>query len=233
MQSFAGDCIKEFCDLTGYGENKIKPAPTPFIDESKESSGVIDEEEGMVGELSSISAKCLMKVMYMARLARGDLLRAIGHLNTKITKWTKDCDATLLRVMSYLMSSSRQIGFIGDELRTCSCATTHRCRLCRRPKRPQIDFWRLFGISRHSQLWPLCGQSKKQTAVSHSTVEAELVACNHGLRSEGLPHSYCGNQFLVGRPVLCCARTIKQQCELSKQERLLGLDIFDAYTKYA
>ncbi len=123
----------------------------------------------------------------MARLARGDLLRAVGHLSTKITKWTKDCDATLLRVMSYLMSSSRQIGFIGDELRTCSCATTHRCRLCRRPKRPQIDFRRLFGISRHSQLWPLCGQSKKQTAVSHSTVEAELVACNHGLRSEGLP----------------------------------------------
>ena len=40
--------------------------------------------------------------------------------------------------------------------------------------------------STHS-FWPVCGQSKKQAAVSHSTVEAELVACNHGLRSEGLP----------------------------------------------
>ena len=71
MQNFAEECVKEFCDLTGYDENKIKPAPTPFIDESKENSCAIDEEEGRVGELSSISARCLMKVMYMARLARG------------------------------------------------------------------------------------------------------------------------------------------------------------------
>ena len=92
MLNFADEGVKVFCDLTGYGENKIKPAPTPFIDESTESSGFIGEEESRVGELSSISAKCLMKVMYMARLARGDLLRAVGHLSTKITKWTKDCD---------------------------------------------------------------------------------------------------------------------------------------------
>ncbi len=56
------------------------------MDESKESSGIIDEEGGSAGELSRMSARCLMKVMYMARLARGDLLRAVGHLSTNITK---------------------------------------------------------------------------------------------------------------------------------------------------
>ena len=35
--------------------------------------------------------------------------------------------------------------------------------------------------------FPLGGQSKKQTAVSHSTVEAEIVAANHALRTSGLP----------------------------------------------
>ncbi len=119
MHNFADECVKVFFDLTGYDENKIKPAPTPSADESKDSSGVIDEEEGKIGELSSISAKCLMKVMYMARLARGDLLRAVGHLSTKITKWTKDCDAKLLRIRRYAKGSRefRQIGFIGDELK--------------------------------------------------------------------------------------------------------------------
>ncbi len=68
----------------------MKPALAPVIDESKERSGVLDKEKGKIGELSSISAKCLMKVMYMARLARGDLLRAVGHLSTRVTKWTKD-----------------------------------------------------------------------------------------------------------------------------------------------
>ena len=35
--------------------------------------------------------------------------------------------------------------------------------------------------------FPLSGQSKKQTAVSHSTVEAEIVAADHAIRSSGLP----------------------------------------------
>ena len=105
MLSFADECVTVFCDLTGYDENKGKPAPQPLTDESKENSGVIDEEEGKVGELSSISAKCLMKVMYMARLARGDLLRAVGHVSTTITKRTTDCDAALLRLVRYLKGS--------------------------------------------------------------------------------------------------------------------------------
>ena len=51
MLNFADECVKVFCDLTGYDENKTKPAPTPFTDESKDNSGVIDEEEGKIGEL--------------------------------------------------------------------------------------------------------------------------------------------------------------------------------------
>ena len=34
---------------------------------------------------------------------------------------------------------------------------------------------------------PLAGESKKQTAVSHSTVEAEIAAADHALRTSGLP----------------------------------------------
>ncbi len=56
MLSFVDECVNVFCDLAGYDENKIKPVPTPFTDESKDNSGVIDEEEGKIGELSSISA---------------------------------------------------------------------------------------------------------------------------------------------------------------------------------
>ncbi len=34
--------------------------------------------------------------------------------------------------------------------------------------------------------FPLSGQSKKQAAVSHSTVEAEIVAADHAVRTGGL-----------------------------------------------
>ena len=38
-----------------------------------------------------------------------------------------------------------------------------------------------------SSCWPLAGQSKKQTAVSHSTPEAELVSADHAVRTVGIP----------------------------------------------
>ena len=62
----------------------------------------------------------------MARLARCDLLRSVGHLSTKVSKWTKDCDAVSLRILRYLKGSRelRQMGFIGDEfkdLQLCLC----------------------------------------------------------------------------------------------------------------
>jgi hypothetical protein len=35
--------------------------------------------------------------------------------------------------------------------------------------------------------FPLSGQSKQHTAVSHSTVEADIVAADHAIRMSGLP----------------------------------------------
>ncbi len=45
-------------------------------------------------------------------------------------------------------------------------------------------FRALCGTHRFS---PLVGQSKKQTARSHNTVEADIVAADHALRTSGLP----------------------------------------------
>ncbi len=44
--------------------------------------------------------------------------------------------------------------------------------------------------------FPLSGQGKKQTAVSHSTVEAEIVATDHAMRSSGLPALQLGERLL-------------------------------------
>jgi hypothetical protein len=135
MQDFAEECVTVFCNLSGYENQKLKPALTPFLDESKDPVSIIagetgepelkkaggaakkrakvkakgvsqsassasgravaqatsatanEDNEEPKGELSSISAKCLMKLMYMARFGRFDLLRAVGVLTTKIMKW--------------------------------------------------------------------------------------------------------------------------------------------------
>ena len=57
-----------------------------------------------------------MKVFYAARLARFDLLRAVANLARYLTKWTKEMDLRLMKLMQYIKStlSYRQTGWIGD-----------------------------------------------------------------------------------------------------------------------
>ncbi len=103
MERFARDCITVFCDLTGYDKGKVGTAPTPFVDESKDPlvvtqpAGEAAAKAAPTGELSHIATKCLMRIMYIARFARQDLLRAVGALTTMITRWGEMCDRKLFR----------------------------------------------------------------------------------------------------------------------------------------
>ncbi len=72
-------------------------------------------------EVSGIGARVLMKVLYAARLARFDLLLAIGRLATYFTCWDEMCDRRLHRLMCYINSTFRlrSIGWVGDPLSHC------------------------------------------------------------------------------------------------------------------
>ena len=60
---------------------------------SEGTAGEKNQEGG--GHLQPHAAKVLMKLLYGARLARFDLLRAINNLAASITKWTPECDKRL------------------------------------------------------------------------------------------------------------------------------------------
>ena len=67
---------------------------------------------GEVGKLESIAVRVLMKVFYAARLSRFDLLRAVANLARYITKWNREMDLRLMKLMQYVKStlSYRQTG---------------------------------------------------------------------------------------------------------------------------
>jgi hypothetical protein len=141
------------------------------------------------GKLSTIATKILMKIMYIARFARPDLLRAVGALSCMITKWDSLCDRKLFRIIKYINGSIawRQIGFIGDshdELHLGLFSDADFAGDKATMRSTSGMFLALYGP--HS-FFPLGAQSKKQTAVSHSTVEAEIIAADHAIRTSGLP----------------------------------------------
>ncbi len=139
--------------------------------------------------LQPYAAKVLMKLLYGARLARFDLLRAINHLAGYITKWTPDCDARLHRIMCYVHTSLhyRMIGFVGDKPEQLRPHLFADADFAGCPDSQRSTSGLHLAIRGPATCFPIAGASKRQTCVSHSTPEAEIVAADFALRSAGLP----------------------------------------------
>ena len=129
-----------------------------------------------------------MKVLFAARMARYDLLRATHPLASRVTKWSEDCDVGMNRLVSYINSTLdlTMQSFIGDRFRDCPSwlfadadfAGEHDS------KSTTGSYMVLVGPNTY---FPINAFSKKQTAITLSSTEAEVIAAIHAARTQGLP----------------------------------------------
>jgi hypothetical protein len=200
MSDFMRSCVDRYVELAGINRSSLRKALTPFLTEPKEASPARDpclsDDEGdspgvdeVKGRLQPIAARVLMKVLYGARMARYDLIRAVNGLATEVTKWSLRCDARLHRLMCYINSTLdlKLYGWVGDPIPSLSLHLFVDADLAGDPPSSRSTSGVFFAVFGQRTRWPLTGQSKKQTAVSHSTPEAEIVAYDLGLRTIGLP----------------------------------------------
>jgi hypothetical protein len=141
------------------------------------------------GLLANIASAVLMKILYAARMGRFDLLRPVTALGSRITTWTKLCDARLHRLVCYIKGtiSLKMYGWIGDtrdKLEHVLYCDADLAGDRNDSKSTSGVFMCLVGPT---SFMPLAAVSKKQTSVSKSTPEAEIVAIDHGLSKHALP----------------------------------------------
>ena len=114
---------------------------------------------------------------------------AITKLATMITKWTTSCDSALLRLARYVHGTVDWVlvGYVGES------PAYLLLRLF-----PDADFagdrpsynstsGALLCLHGPATYMPIAARSKKQTSVSHSTPEAEIVSLDFGVRTLALP----------------------------------------------
>ena len=118
MKNFLESCVDAYCQLAKVDKSTLKRASTPFHD-SKVARPKADDEKS--GRLQPIASKVLMKILFAARMARYDLLRATQSLASRVTKWSEDCGVGLHRLVSYINSTLdlTMQSFIGDRFRDC------------------------------------------------------------------------------------------------------------------
>ncbi len=161
-------------------------------DTSEQSDSESDSDDDFMqdcgGRLASVASKILMKILYGARMARPDLLKAVGRLATKVTKWNPQHDADLERLICYINSTLeyKLIGWCNNNLDELQISLFADADFANEPDAKSTNgvFLEIHGSDTR---FPIAFISKKQTCVSHSTPEAEIVAADFALRTEGLP----------------------------------------------
>ena len=143
-----------------------------------------------MGELSLVSSQIVLKCLYLARIARLDILWSLNKFARPITKWTNACDKRLNRLISYIHHTCeyRQYCFVGNTAKQCRLGLFQESDFAgdlEDSKNPLREEHYAF-LGSHTFV-PTSWMCKKQTAVSHSSTESEIISLDTGLRLDGLP----------------------------------------------
>ena len=135
------------------------------------------------GKLAGIASKVLMKVLWAARLARYDLLKAVSYLARFVTRWSTRCDEMLHRLVCYIDSTKhhRMVSWVGDSLTKINPHLFADADFAGDPLTQRCTSGYHLVARGPRTCFVISGQSKTQGCVSHSTPEAELVALSFAL----------------------------------------------------
>ena len=103
VQPFLQSCIDRYRSLAGKDAKPLKVVSTPFHEER--IARPLEGESEPKGALAPIAARVLMKVLFAARMARYDLIRAVQGLAARVTKWSSDREKALHRLICYIHST--------------------------------------------------------------------------------------------------------------------------------
>ena len=97
MEGLAKKCVEQSCELANKTTQQLYKVSTSCIDDHHFKKGELKS----VGELSEICSQNVLKCLYLACIGRPDILWSVNKLARSITKWTKECDKRLCRLISY------------------------------------------------------------------------------------------------------------------------------------
>ena len=131
--------------------------------------------------------KLFLKCLHLARIGP-DILWSVNNLARSITKWTKACDKRLSRLISWHSSSEyKQYCREGNIAKQCRLGLFQDSDFAgdlEDSKSTSGGTWCVFWS--HTFV-PFSWMCQKQTSVSHSSTESEIISLDAGFRMDGTP----------------------------------------------
>ena len=141
-----------------------------------------------VGELSQVCSQIVLKCLYLAHIGRPDILWSVNKLARPITKWTKACDQRLNRLISCIHHTCkyRQYCHVGNTAKQCRLGLFQDSDFAGDLEDSKSTSGGTLCVLGSHTFVPKSWMCKKQTAVSHSSTESEIISLDTGLRLNGL-----------------------------------------------
>ena len=230
MAGHAKKCVERFCELANKTTQQLYKVFTPCIDDHHFK----EEEMKSVGEMSQVCSQIVLKCSNLARIGSPDILWSVNKLARSITKWTKACDKRLNRLISYIHHTCeyKQYCYVGNTAKQCRLGLFQDSDFAGDLQDSKSTSGGTLCVFGSHAFVPISWMCKKQTSVSHSSTESEIISLDAGLRLDrilaldlwDLIVSVVGNMTQTaerpGRPVI----TDKSQKSQGKTNVLNNID---------
>ena len=113
----------------------------------------------------------------------------MNKLARSITKWTKACDKRLNRLISYIHHTCehKQYCYVGNTAKQCRLGLFQDSDFAGDLQDSKWISGRTLCVFGSHTFVPMSRMCKKQTSVSHSSTESEIIPLDAGLRLDGIP----------------------------------------------
>ena len=134
-------------------------------------------------------SNCSVMFFFLARIGRPDILWSVNKLARSITKWTKACEKRFSRLISYIHHTCeyKQYCHVGNTSKHCRLGLFQDSDFAGDLEDSKSTSGGTLCVFGSHTFVPISWMCKKQTSVSHSSTESEIISLDAGLRLDGIP----------------------------------------------
>ena len=184
VEGHAKKCVERYCEFVNKTTQQLYKVSTPCIDDHHFKEGELKS----VGEQPKVCSQIVMKFLYLARIGRPDILWSMNKFARSITKGPRPVTnawiAWYLTFITHVNINSIFMWVILQNKAGWDCFKTPILReILRTQKSTSSGTLCVFGS--HTFV-PTSWMCRKQTSVSHSSTESEIISLDAGLRVDGI-----------------------------------------------
>ena len=129
------------------------------------------------------------EMLFLARIGRPGILWSVNKIARSITKWTKACGKRLNRLISYIHHTCeyKQYYYVGNTAKQCRLGLFQDSDFAGDLEYSKSTSGGTLCVFGSHTFVPISWMCKKQTSVSHSSTESEIISVDVGSRMDGIP----------------------------------------------